>query len=82
MMASYVEFREGEYEVERRIAGTLVIAMAITVVYGVLKLRQMQTTYDANCPPRIRSNRSDCQQRHFPASQVARIRHKLIAARK
>jgi hypothetical protein len=24
--------------------------MAITVFYGVLKLRKMQTTYDANCP--------------------------------
>jgi len=52
MMASYIAFRAGEYEVERRIAGTLVVAMAITVLYGVLKLKKMQLTYDANCPPK------------------------------
>jgi hypothetical protein len=33
-------------------SGLLVVAMAITVFYGVLKLRQMQSTYDANCPPK------------------------------
>ena len=32
--------------------GALVFAMAITVLYGVLKLRKMQVTYDANCPPK------------------------------
>jgi hypothetical protein len=26
--------------------------MAITVVYGVLKLKAMQTLYDAHCPPK------------------------------
>jgi hypothetical protein len=52
MMASYVAFRAGQYEVERRIAASLVVTMAITVLYGVLKLRQMQATYDANCPPK------------------------------
>jgi len=26
--------------------------MAITVLYGVLKLRKMQATYDAHCPPK------------------------------
>jgi hypothetical protein len=26
--------------------------MAITMFYGVLKLRQMQAAYDANCPPK------------------------------
>ena len=30
----------------------LVIAMVITLFYGVLKLRQMQTLYDANSPPK------------------------------
>jgi hypothetical protein len=37
---------------ERRFAGLLVVAMAITVFYGVFKLRQMQTTYDTHCPPK------------------------------
>jgi hypothetical protein len=50
--ASYVANREGEYFWERRFAGILVVAMAITVFYGVLKLRQMQTIYDAHCPPK------------------------------
>src|SRR5277367_6017225 len=40
--ASYVANREGEYFWERRLAGTLVVAMVITVFYGVLKLRRMQ----------------------------------------
>jgi hypothetical protein len=26
--------------------------MAITVFYGILKLRQMQTTFDTHCPPK------------------------------
>jgi hypothetical protein len=52
IIASYIANREGAYDVERRFAGLLVIAMAITVFYGVLKLRQMQATYDAHCPPK------------------------------
>ena len=50
--ASYVANREGAYGMERRFAGLLVVAMAITVFYGVLKLKQMQTAYDAHCPPK------------------------------
>jgi hypothetical protein len=52
IIASYIANREGAYGVERKFAGLLVVAMAITVFYGVLKLRQMQATYDANCPPK------------------------------
>src|SRR5450631_4949397 len=52
IIASYVANREGAYHIERLSSGLLVIAMAITVFYGVLKLRQMQTAYDANCPPK------------------------------
>jgi len=52
MMASYIEFRAGKFEVERRITGTLVVLMAITVLYGVLKLKKMQETYDAHLPPK------------------------------
>jgi hypothetical protein len=52
VIASYVANREGAYGWERRFAGLLVVAMAITVFYGVLKLRQMQTAYDAHCPPK------------------------------
>jgi hypothetical protein len=52
IIASYVANREGAYGMERRFAGLLVIAMVITVFYGVLKLRRMQTIYDAHCPPK------------------------------
>jgi hypothetical protein len=50
--ASYVAYREEAYSVEKRLAGLLVVVMAITVAYGVLKLRQMQAIYDAHCPPK------------------------------
>jgi hypothetical protein len=48
--ASYIFYRQGDYSMERRMAGALVILMVIAVFYGVLKLRQMQTTYDTRCP--------------------------------
>ncbi len=50
--ASYIANREAEYEWERRLAGLLVVAMAITVLYGVLKLKRLQAIYDARCPPK------------------------------
>jgi hypothetical protein len=52
IVASYVANREAAYAVERVLTGILVIAMAITVAFGVLKLKQMQADYDANCPPK------------------------------
>jgi hypothetical protein len=52
IVASYVANREGAYGLERKFSGGLVLAMAATVFYGVLKLRQMQVTYDAHCPPK------------------------------
>jgi len=52
IIASYVAYREGAYVLERRFAGALVVAMVITVAYGVLALRKMQTTYDARRPPK------------------------------
>ncbi len=50
--ASNTANREGAYFWERRFAGILVVAMVITVIYGVLRLRQMQTKYDAHYPPK------------------------------
>jgi len=52
IVASYVSYREGVYSLEKRFAAILVVIMALTVAYGVLKLRQMQTAYDAHCPPK------------------------------
>jgi hypothetical protein len=52
IMSSYVANRMETYAWERRFAGLLVVLMALTVLYGVLKLKQMQKTYDARCPPK------------------------------
>jgi hypothetical protein len=50
IIASYVANRMAEYAEERMLVGLLVIVMAITVFYGVLKLRRMQMAYDAHVP--------------------------------
>jgi hypothetical protein len=50
IVASYVFYRQGDYGMEERLAGTLVIIMVIIVFYGILKLKQMQTSYDARSP--------------------------------
>ena len=50
IIASYVFYRQGDYGLEKKFAGTLVIIMVFAVFYGVLKLRQMQANYDARCP--------------------------------
>jgi hypothetical protein len=52
IIAAYVANRQGAYGAEKTFAGLLIVVMAIAVFYGVLKLRQMQTTYDAHCPPK------------------------------
>jgi hypothetical protein len=52
IVAGYVANREAMYVWERRFVGLLVVAMAIVVVYGVLKLRQMQAVYDGHVPPK------------------------------
>ena len=49
IIASYAFYRQGDYGLEKKFAGLLVILMVFTVFYGVLKLRQMQTDYDARC---------------------------------
>jgi hypothetical protein len=52
IVAAYIANREGQYHVERMLSSLLVIAMAITVYYGVLELRKMQAIYDVRCPPK------------------------------
>jgi Tfp pilus assembly protein PilX len=52
IIASYIANREGAFGIEKRLGSTLVVAMALTVLYGVLKLKQMQAVYDAQCPPK------------------------------
>ena len=52
IIASYVANREEAYNWEKRFGSILVAAMALTVLYGILKLKQMQTVYDEQCPPK------------------------------
>jgi hypothetical protein len=52
IIASYVANREEAYTWEKRFGSILVVAMGLTVLYGILKLKQMQTTYDEQCPPK------------------------------
>jgi hypothetical protein len=50
IVVSYAFYRESDYAMEKRLAALLVIIMVFTVFYGVLKLKQMQASYDARCP--------------------------------
>jgi len=52
IIASYVANRQGNFALEKAMGGLLVLGMAATVFYGVLKLRQMQADYDLRCPPK------------------------------
>lgn len=50
--SSYIAYRENAFGLERRLVAILVVAMAVTVFYGVLKLKRMQMVYDVKCPPK------------------------------
>jgi hypothetical protein len=52
IIATYVANREAAFGAEKTFGGLLVLGMAVTVFYGVLKLRQMQADYDLRCPPK------------------------------
>jgi hypothetical protein len=52
IVASYIFYREGNFQMEKHLSSILVAAMAITAIYGVLKLKQLQAIYDALCPPK------------------------------
>lgn len=50
IVTSYVFYRQGDYGMEKKFAGSLVVIMVFAVFYGVLKLKQMQADYDARAP--------------------------------
>ena len=52
IIAAYVANRQAAFGAEKALGGLLVLGMAVTVFYGVLKLRQMQADYDLRCPPK------------------------------
>jgi hypothetical protein len=59
IVTGYVANREGNFTVELIAGVTLVSLMAVTVVYGVLKLKAMQTLYDAHRPPKLGKHQLD-----------------------
>jgi len=50
IIASYVANRMGDYSWERHSVGLLVTLMALTVAYGVVRLKAMQVEYDTFSP--------------------------------
>jgi hypothetical protein len=52
IIAGYIANLKEAYFFERKFDGALVVAMALTVLYGVLKLKRLQTIYDAGRPPK------------------------------
>jgi hypothetical protein len=52
IIASYVANRLAYYGAERDLVGVLVLGMGAIVLYGVLKLREMQTDFDRRSPPK------------------------------
>ena len=49
-MAAYVSNRQGDYGAEKTFVDVLIVAMAVTVVYGVLQLKKMQVEFDLRRP--------------------------------
>ncbi len=52
VVAATVANRQGDFGMEQVFAGVLVLGMAATVFYGILRLRRMQADYTARCPPK------------------------------
>ncbi|HXX84963.1 MAG TPA: hypothetical protein VEN29_13395 [Casimicrobiaceae bacterium] len=52
IIASYIANRMANYGVERSLVGLLILGMGAIVLYGVLKLRQMQADFDQRSPPK------------------------------
>ncbi|MFO1398124.1 MAG: hypothetical protein U1F48_13770 [Burkholderiales bacterium] len=50
IVAAYVANREAAYVAERIFTGALVLGLGATVLFAVLRLRQMQADYDTRCP--------------------------------
>ncbi len=59
IIASYIFYRLEMYHEERMSVGALVVTMAITVYYGVMRLKAMQLDYDARAPVKAPKKQSD-----------------------
>ena len=52
IIGGYISNLKDAFDFERKFDGALVAAMTITVFDGVLKLKRLQTAYDADRPPK------------------------------
>jgi hypothetical protein len=52
IVVAYIANREGSYVVERVLTGVLVLGMGGTVIFGIVKLKQMQMDYTQRYPPK------------------------------
>lgn len=59
IIASYVANREADFGTERLFVSILVLSMAATIFYGILKLKRMQAAYDANLPQKVPKEEKD-----------------------
>ncbi len=50
IIAGYVANREAAYHIERLVNGFLILSMGALVLFGILKLRQMQTDFTLRSP--------------------------------
>jgi len=57
--ASYAANRGGDFLLERRLVGVLVIIMGVTVIYGVTRLRRLQAAFDADAPHKEKKDKKD-----------------------
>lgn len=56
IIASYVANRLAMYIEERMLVGALVLTMAVTLYLGIMKLKAMQTDYDARRPAKAKKS--------------------------
>jgi hypothetical protein len=50
IVAAYVAYREGAYATERVLTGLLVLGLGATILFGILKLKRMQTEFTLRVP--------------------------------
>jgi hypothetical protein len=56
IIGSYVANRLAMYLEERMLVGALVLTMAVTLYVGIMKLKAMQTDYDARRPAKVKKS--------------------------
>ena len=61
IVIAYVANRTANYPLEKLAVGFLVILMTVTVFYGVLKLKRLQSVFEANAPAKAPKEGKDAK---------------------